>query len=188
MSHTLPIHRLVRRKESLRMPQERFLEGGGDSGIPTFGHGQPRKTGFAANVIISRGGRRCGRCRPCGRKRTRPQATWKLHKPQFSTAPTPITVSHKRKRNNEERCKCANLIVSTEGFTPRLCAGRCASWLRRRGFAPILRLKHQESRLTLAELKQREGANALVEGHESRVTWRGSTGVPLVRAPRSADR
>jgi hypothetical protein len=50
----------------------------------------------------------------------------KLHKPQFSTAPTPITVSHKRKRNNEERCKCANLIVSTEGFTPLQCAQGCA--------------------------------------------------------------
>jgi len=31
-----------------------------------------------------------------------------------------------RKRNNEERCKCANLIVSTEGFTPQECAQQCA--------------------------------------------------------------
>ena len=46
----------------------------------------------------------------------------KLHKPQFSTAPTPITVSYKGKRNNDERCKCANLIVLTEGFTPAPCA------------------------------------------------------------------
>jgi hypothetical protein len=50
----------------------------------------------------------------------------KLHKPQFSTAPPPITVSYKRKGNNEERCTCANLIVSTEGFTPHACAQECA--------------------------------------------------------------
>ena len=33
------------------MPQERFLEAGGDSGISNFGRGQPRTTGFAVNVI-----------------------------------------------------------------------------------------------------------------------------------------
>jgi hypothetical protein len=120
MSHTLPIHRLVRRKESLRMPQERFLERGGDSGIPTCGHGQPRKTGFAANVIrkfraVEDGVDAAVPVDARGRVHKR---LGKLHKPQFSTAPTPITVSHKRKRNNEERCKCANLIVSTGGFTP----------------------------------------------------------------------
>jgi hypothetical protein len=120
MSHTLPIHRLVRRKESLRMPQERFLEGGGDSGIPTFGHGQPRKTGFAANVIRKFRAVEDGvdAAVPVDAKERVHKRLGKLHKPQFSTAPTPITVSHKRKRNNEERCKCANLIISTEGFTP----------------------------------------------------------------------
>lgn len=29
------------------------------------------------------------------------------------------------RRNNEERCACANLIVSTEGFTPICCAHFC---------------------------------------------------------------
>ncbi|MGQ0735201.1 MAG: hypothetical protein ACT4QD_16305 [Acidobacteriota bacterium] len=66
---------------------------------------------------ISRGGRRCGRCRPCGRTERAHKGLGKLHKPQFSTAPTPITFCYKKNRNNEERCKCANLIVSTEGFT-----------------------------------------------------------------------
>lgn len=32
----------------------------------------------------------------------------------------------KKKGNDEERCKCADLIVSTEGFTPMGCAQNCA--------------------------------------------------------------
>lgn len=169
MSHTLPIHRLVRRKESLRMPQERFLEGGGDSGIPTFGQGNPERRVSRPTSLFRAVEDGVDAAVPVDAKERVHKRLGKLHKPQFSTAPTPITVSHKRKRNNEERCKCANLIVSTEGFTPRLCAGRCASWLRRRGFAPILRLKHQESRLTLAEPKQREGANAMLRAGLPRV-------------------
>jgi hypothetical protein len=86
MSHTLPIHRLVRRQESLRMPQERFLEGGGELWYPHLRPQATPKDGFRGqrHSKISRGGRRCG------------------------------------------RCKCANLIVSTEGFTPLQCARQCA--------------------------------------------------------------
>ena len=41
---------------------------------------------------------------------------------------------------------------------------------------------HQKARLPLAEPEQREGAHAVVEGHDSRVRWRGSNGVPPARA------
>ena len=57
-------------------------------------------------------------------QRTRPQGTWKLQN-SFHSAHTDH-LFYKRKKNNEERCKCANQIVSTEGFTPAHCAGRCA--------------------------------------------------------------
>ena len=46
MSDMLPIDRLMRRKESLRMPQERFSQ----KGWPPF-RPQPRRTGFTVNVI-----------------------------------------------------------------------------------------------------------------------------------------
>ena len=39
---------------------------------------------------------------------------------------TPITISSKKKRGTKKSCRCANLIVSTEGFTPRECARQCA--------------------------------------------------------------
>jgi hypothetical protein len=57
-------------------------------------------------------------------QRTRPQGTWKLQN-SFHSAHTDHPF-YKRKKNNEECCKCANLIVSTEGFTPRNCAPDCA--------------------------------------------------------------
>jgi hypothetical protein len=91
MSDTLPIHRLVRRKELLRMPQEGFSRGGWRLWYPHFGHGHTPKDGFCGqrHSKISRDGRRCGRCRPCGRKRTRPQATWKTAQTAvFHSAPT----------------------------------------------------------------------------------------------------
>src|SRR5262249_18993718 len=44
----------------------------------------------------------------------------------FPQPPHRSSFSLIKEGNNEERCKCANLIVSTEGFTPLQCARRCA--------------------------------------------------------------
>jgi hypothetical protein len=109
-------------------PRKDFLEGGGDSGIPISATGIPRKTGFAVSVIRKFRAMEDGvdAAVPVDAKERVHKRLGKLHKPQFSTAPPPITVSYKRKGNNEERCTCANLIVSTEGFTPHECARECA--------------------------------------------------------------
>jgi hypothetical protein len=40
----------------------------------------------------------------------------------FPQRPHRSSFSYKKKRKNEEHCKCANLTVSTEGFTPLHCA------------------------------------------------------------------
>src|SRR6266851_3680212 len=51
-----------------------------------------------------------------------PTRLGKLHKPSvFHSVHTDLFFLQK-KEDNEERCKCANLIVSTEGFTPVVCA------------------------------------------------------------------
>ncbi len=55
-----------------------------------------------------------------------PTRLGKLHKPSvFHSVHTDLFFLQK-KEDNEERCKCANLIVSTEGFTPQECAQQCA--------------------------------------------------------------
>jgi hypothetical protein len=59
--------------------------------------------------------------------RTRPQGTWKTAQTAvFHSAHTDRVFLTKKKRNNEEHCKCANPIVSTEGFTPPSVPRQCA--------------------------------------------------------------
>jgi hypothetical protein len=78
--------------------------------------------------------------------RTRPQGTWKTAQTAvFHSAHTDRVFLTKKKRNNEEHCKCANPIVSTEGFTPGNCAPNCALtsvYARRR---PSLTGKHGQT-------------------------------------------
>jgi hypothetical protein len=128
MNDSLPINRPMRRNEILQDAPGTIFSRGWRLWYPLFfDHASAHRRSSPCTVIgkISNGGRRCGRCRPCGRKERAHKGLGKLPKPQFSTAPTPITVSYKRKRNNGERCRCANQIVSMEGFTPCWCARQC---------------------------------------------------------------
>jgi hypothetical protein len=131
MSDTLPIHRLVRRKELLRMPQEGFSRGGWRLWYPHFGHGHTPKDGFCGqrHSKISRDGRRCGRCRPCGRKRTRPQATWKTAQTAvFHSAPTDhrFLQEEREQRRTLHVCQsdCLNRGVHPTRLCPKLCPRR----------------------------------------------------------------
>src|SRR5712692_4195878 len=73
---------------------------------------------------ISDSGRRCGRCRPCGRTERAHKGLGKRHKPPFSTSPTPIILLQEEKEQRRTLQVCPSKIVSTEGFTPEGCV-RC---------------------------------------------------------------
>jgi hypothetical protein len=129
MSDILPIKQLMRRNKIAQNASGTIFSRGALLWYPPFSTTRIVEGVFALRRYwrISRSGRRCGRCRPCGRKETRPQGTSKTAQPAvFHSAHTAPVFLYKKKRNNEERCKCANLIVSTEGFTPGNCAPDCA--------------------------------------------------------------
>jgi len=50
--------------------------------------------------------------------------------------------------------------------------------------AAVQRDRHEKPGLRCAETERLEGADAFVEGHDSRFRWRGSNGVPPRRVPR----
>ena len=115
MSDMLPIDRLMRRKESLRMPQERFSQ----KGWPPF-RPQPRRTGFTVNVIRNFRAMEDGvdAAVPVDAKSASTSDLENCTNRSFPQRPHRSLFSYKRNKNNRERCKCANQIVSTEGFTP----------------------------------------------------------------------
>ena len=128
MSDLLPINWPVRRNNIAQdAPGTIFSRGGRYAGIPSF---RPRASSTA----------RFSRFNVMGNFRTvedgvdaavpvdaknAPTGTWKtaqtavfhsVHTDQFFLL---------EEREHEEGCKCADLIVSTEGFTPLNCARKC---------------------------------------------------------------
>jgi hypothetical protein len=119
MSAILPLTRPMRRNKIAQDAPATIFSRGTLLWYPPISTTRNLETVFARqrHSKISCDGRRRGRCRPCGRKERAHKGLGKLHKPQFPTAPTPIILFTRGKRTTKN-CKCANLIVSTEGFTP----------------------------------------------------------------------
>src|SRR5712692_8229006 len=106
------------------MPQERFSRGGPPLWCPPFSTMRTLEVVFRASTLLDNFApwKTVWTLPSLWTQRTRPQVTWKTAKSAVFYSVHTDHFSYKKKRNDEERCKCANLIVSTEGFTPPDCA------------------------------------------------------------------
>src|SRR5207244_2915748 len=106
------------------MPEKRFSRGGPPLWCPPFSTTRILEVVFRASTLLEH----FARCKTVWTlpslwtQRTRPQVTWKTAKSAVFHSVHTDHFPYKKKKNNEEHCECANLIVSTEGFTPVLCA------------------------------------------------------------------
>jgi len=96
MSRVPPIKRLMRGKKIAQNDAGTIFSRGVATPV-SLDATAPDDFRGATRLNISHDGRRCGRCRPCGRKERAYKGLVKRHKPPFSTAPTPIIFSLTKK-------------------------------------------------------------------------------------------
>ena len=118
-------------RKPLRMFQERFSLGGRYLASLPFRACAPSRQGFVSHRYwnVSRRRRRCGRCRPCGRKERAHSDLQNRRERGFAQASTPIIFfrEEETRRTNDKRAASVPVqTVSMDGFTPGRCAPFCA--------------------------------------------------------------
>ena len=129
MNGDLPIARPMRRNEIAQdAPGTIFSRGVATSGIPLF---RPRVCSqticaLRGDPTITHGEHGVDAAVPVDAQNASTRDLENCTNRSFPQRPHRSLFSYKRNKNNRERCKCANQIVSTEGFTPRWSAQMCA--------------------------------------------------------------
>ena len=127
MSGILPIHSAHARKQIAQdAPATIFSRGVATPVSPFFRVRACAETIFAMprDWRISRDGRRCGRCRPCGRTERVHKGLGKLHKPQFSTAPTPIIFFSEKREETTKNAASVPIWLSQQRGSPQVIVPR----------------------------------------------------------------